>query len=287
MKSYKNYINENINQFDLLPKDQIDWKLKIVDDTINKIDKYSDTISIRKSNNYINNILINSNICEFYKKYYELKGDKTKKLPIPMKIYDYEDLFLKIDNRFTNDNISLIDSFLTHLKQYLIFTIYFPNVLEYRDAEYLKHFKISFLDYLKDIDKYSEEEILNKQGLLQHALFFADSHDEYRSMRLLEDIDRYIDDIKRLYYDDYFKKQISNKEYNEQLDNFISYLRKKDYVLKDIFNHDYKKYDNFWIINPNDNTDDKKLNKLDKINFSGDFYTDYLNLIKLYNSYYR
>lgn len=117
MKKYDNFIK--IDKFKCL-SDGVKWKLKIVEKTISEIDKYVDNIPFRKSKNYVNNLLINSKLGKMYKLYYDLKGEKINKLPINKAIYDYESLFLTIENK-KNDVNSM---FMELLNDYIIFELY-------------------------------------------------------------------------------------------------------------------------------------------------------------------
>lgn len=117
MKKYDNFIK--IDKFKCL-SDGVKWKLDIVEKTISEIDKYVDSIPFRKSKNYVNNLLINSKLGKMYKLYYDLKGEKINKLPINKAIYDYESLFLTIENK-KNDVNSM---FMELLKDYIIFELY-------------------------------------------------------------------------------------------------------------------------------------------------------------------
>lgn len=277
---------ENVDSFELLPKSN-DWKLKIIENTIDKINKNSDSISIRKTPNYINNILINSSTCAFYKKYYELKGEKVKKLPTTKKVYDYEDLFLKIDDKYNDDGI--LNSVLDCLKNYLVCVLYFPDILEYRDKETIKHYNIKLLDYLKDLDKYTTKEILNHNGILIFLLTVADSHEEYRSYNLLKDLENNIKSINTFdrTYKYFFTKNMINKEYDEQFSKFEEFSNNKGYELENIFAHDYVNPQSFWILNPIHSDPFNKKKTCEKINFTGDFIKDYLSLVKAYKNYYK
>jgi hypothetical protein len=282
MKKYDNFIKND--KFKCL-SDGVIWKLNIVEKTISEINKYVDSISFRKSKNYVNNLLINSKLGKMYKLYYELKGEKINKLPINKAIYDYESLFLTIENK-KNDVNSM---FMELLKDYIIFVIYFPQILKYRDTKMVKHFNITFFNYLKGLENYKDEEIMYNQGLLNHYLFFATSHDEYRSYLLLDELNDMIKDFSHLHYDIFFNKFILNKDYDEQFDKIEDFLIKTNYMLNRFFDHDYVNPENFWIINPRYKEDNKKfwLNDNYKINFTGDFVEDYTNLVKKYKEYYK
>lgn len=220
-----------------------------------------------------------------YKLYYELKGEKINKLPINKAIYDYESLFLTIENK-KNDVNSM---FMEHLKNYIIFVIYFPQILKYRDVEMVKHFNIEFFDYLKGLENYKDKEIMYNKGLLNHYLFFATSHDEIRSYLLLDELNDMIKDFNHLHYDIFFSKFMLNKDYDEQFDKIEDFLIQKNYMLKQFFDCDYVNPECFWIINPRYKEDNKKfwLNDNYKINFTGDFVEDYTNLVKKYKEYYK
>lgn len=283
MKKYDNFIK--VDKFKCL-SDGVKWKLDIVEKTISEIDKYVDSISFRKSKNYVNNLLINSKLGKMYKLYYDLKGEKTNKLPINKAIYDYENLFLTIENKKNDAN----SYFLEHLKNYIIFVIYFPQILKYRDAEMIKHFNIEFFDYLKGLENYKDKEIMYKQGLLNHYLFFATSHDEIRSYLLLDELNDMIKDFNHLHYDIFFSKFMLNKDYDEQFDKIVDFLIKKNYMLKEFFDQDYINPEGFWILDPRNKDEWNKkfwLNDNYKINFTGDFIEDYTNLVKKYKEYYK
>jgi len=283
MKKYDNFIK--VDKFKCL-SDGVKWKLNIVEKTISEIDKYVDSIPLRKSKNYVNNLLINSKLGKMYKLYYDLKGEKTNKLPINKAIYDYENLFLTIENKKNDAN----SYFLEHLKNYIIFVIYFPQILKYRDAEMIKHFNIEFFDYLKGLENYKDKEIMYKQGLLNHYLFFATSHDEIRSYLLLDELNDMIKHFNHLHYDIFFSKFMLNKDYNEQFDKIVDFLIKKNYMLKEFFDQDYINPEGFWILDPRNKDEWNKkfwLNDNYKINFTGDFIEDYTNLVKKYKEYYK
>ncbi|MCK9416291.1 hypothetical protein M0Q97_06505 [Candidatus Dojkabacteria bacterium] len=283
MKKYDNFIK--VDKFKCL-SDGVKWKLNIVEKTISEIDKYVDSIPLRKSKNYVNNLLINSKLGKMYKLYYDLKGEKTNKLPINKAIYDYENLFLTIENKKNDAN----SYFLEHLKNYIIFVIYFPQILKYRDAEMIKHFNIEFFDYLKGLENYKDKEIMYKQGLLNHYLFFATSHDEIRSYLLLDELNDMIKDFNHLHYDIFFSKFMLNKDYDEQFDKIVDFLIKKNYMLKEFFDQDYINPEGFWILDPRNKDEWNKkfwLNDNYKINFTGDFIEDYTNLVKKYKEYYK
>jgi len=283
MKKYDNFIK--VDKFKCL-SDGVKWKLNIVEKTISEIDKYVDSIPLRKSKNYVNNLLINSKLGKMYKLYYDLKGEKTNKLPINKAIYDYESLFLTIENKKNDAN----SYFLEHLKNYIIFVIYFPQILKYRDAEMIKHFNIEFFDYLKGLENYKDKEIMYKQGLLNHYLFFATSHDEIRSYLLLDELNDMIKHFNHLHYDIFFSKFMLNKDYNEQFDKIVDFLIKKNYMLKEFFDQDYINPEGFWILDPRNKDEWNKkfwLNDNYKINFTGDFIEDYTNLVKKYKEYYK
>ena len=283
MKKYDNFIK--VDKFKCL-SDGVKWKLDIVEKTISEIDKYVDSIPLRKSKNYVNNLLINSKLGKMYKLYYDLKGEKTNKLPINKAIYDYENLFLTIENKKNDAN----SYFLEHLKNYIIFVIYFPQILKYRDAEMIKHFNIEFFDYLKGLENYKDKEIMYKQGLLNHYLFFATSHDEIRSYLLLDELNDMIKHFNHLHYDIFFSKFMLNKDYDEQFDKIVDFLIKKNYMLKEFFDQDYINPEGFWILDPRNKDEWNKkfwLNDNYKINFTGDFIEDYTNLVKKYKEYYK
>lgn len=283
MKKYDNFIK--VDKFKCL-SDGVKWKLNIVEKTISEIDKYVDSIPLRKSKNYVNNLLINSKLGKMYKLYYDLKGEKTNKLPINKAIYDYENLFLTIENKKNDAN----SYFLEHLKNYIIFVIYFPQILKYRDAEMIKHFNIEFFDYLKGLENYKDKEIMYKQGLLNHYLFFATSHDEIRSYLLLDELNDMIKHFNHLHYDIFFSKFMLNKDYDEQFDKIVDFLIKKNYMLKEFFDQDYINPEGFWILDPRNKDEWNKkfwLNDNYKINFTGDFIEDYTNLVKKYKEYYK
>ena len=283
MKKYDNFIK--VDKFKCL-SDGVKWKLNIVEKTISEIDKYVDSIPLRKSKNYVNNLLINSKLGKMYKLYYDLKGEKTNKLPINKAIYDYESLFLTIENKKNDAN----SYFLEHLKNYIIFVIYFPQILKYRDAEMIKHFNIEFFDYLKGLENYKDKEIMYKQGLLNHYLFFATSHDEIRSYLLLDELNDMIKHFNHLHYDIFFSKFMLNKDYDEQFDKIVDFLIKKNYMLKEFFDQDYINPEGFWILDPRNKDEWNKkfwLNDNYKINFTGDFIEDYTNLVKKYKEYYK
>ena len=107
-----------------------------VDDVISKIEIYSNSINIRKSTNYINNILINSELCKFYKDYYVYNDVKVKKLPVPESIYDFEELFLRLDLELNKNKNYLYNNMIFFLKEYLVYINYFPYVLDYRDKQW-------------------------------------------------------------------------------------------------------------------------------------------------------
>jgi hypothetical protein len=163
---------------------QIDDNIKKV---IDKINEYPNKITIRKSNKYINNIIVNSTVCEFYKNYYLFIGQKTNKIPVPDKIYDYEDLFLKIDLELSKNINGLYVAILNHLKSYLIYVSYFPHILEIRNNEWEKKFLnmdfISYLYKLFDSNEDIKDEVCEKNGYINHHIFFADSFEEIRIIK--------------------------------------------------------------------------------------------------------
>lgn len=153
-----------------------------VEKTLTKIDNFPDNISIRKSRNYINNILINSKLCKFYKDYYNFKDVKVKKLPIPNIINDYEEIFLRIDLELNRNKDFGYNNMLHYLKEYLVYISYFPYILEYRDNQLKKVFGLKFIPYLLDlIDKDDiHNEVLEHQGYINHHLTVSDSFEEIR-----------------------------------------------------------------------------------------------------------
>jgi len=298
MKNYLTFINEKLN-ISNLPKSQ-DWKIKIIKDTIDKVDQNLNSIPIRKSNNYFYNILLNSNLCEMYKKYYLFTGIKVKKLPIPNdkmvndvfgSYEEMEEIYLKIDEQLISDNM-LIKNVMNILKNYLIWITYFPYILEYRDKQYLDHFKTTLIDYLKK--PFNIKEMLDNQSLINHHLVVADSFDEIRTKRLIEDIENSLQDLDRVEkaYSKIYLKNIEYKSYENQLDVFEDFLRKYDYCMKDIFQNDFVHFSNILDLKPsvyvgfNKEEREEKLKNL-KIIFTGDFKTDYMNFVNCHKKYYN
>ncbi len=158
-----------------------------VDDVISKIEIYTDSINIRKSTNYINNILINSELCKFYKDYYDYNDVKVKKLPVPKSVYDLEEIFLRLDLEL-NKNINYgYNNMIFYLKEYLIYISYFPYILEYRDKQWEKIFNSKFIPYLYKLIEEDDmkDDVLEHQGYINHHLTVADSFEEIRVIKKL------------------------------------------------------------------------------------------------------
>ena len=152
-------------------------------ETISKIESYTDTITIRKSRNYINNILVNSELCKFYKEYYNFKdGVKIKKLPVPQSIYDLEDIFLRLDLELNRNKDYGYNNMLFFLKEYLVYISYFPYVLDYRDNQWKKLFNSKFIPYLYELISKDDihDEVNAHQGYINHHLTISDSFEEIR-----------------------------------------------------------------------------------------------------------
>lgn len=289
MKNYLTFITEKLNISDL-PKTQ-DWKIKIIKDTIDKIDQNLNNIPIRKSNNYFYNILLNSNLCETYKKYYLFTGIKVKKLPIPNdkmvndvfgSYEEMEEIYLKIDEQLISDNI-LIKNVMNILKNYLVWITYFPHVLEYRDKQYLEHFKTTLIDYLKK--PFNIKEMMDNQSLIIHHLQVADSFDEIRTKSLIEDVEESLKDLETINrnYNKVYLKNIEYKPYEEQLDAFESFLTKYDYCMREIFGNDFVHFSYIHDLKTFVHNNEKNI----KLIFTGDFKTDYMNFVNCHKKYYN
>jgi len=279
MKSYLTFINES--KLSDLSTDK-DWQVKIIKDTIDKINKHPDKILLRKSNNYINNIVFNSELCKMYRSYHNSIGEKIKSIPVPKSIYDLEDIFIRIDEEILKEDEAIYKTVLRNLKNYLVWISYFPNIIEYRNKYFLPHFKITLLDYLRK--PLNKEDILYNQGIVIHHLFTANSHDEIRTERFIEDIERDLDYIERVNrnYQKWYIKNIEYKPYIEQLDNFESFLNKYNWYLDGFFGNDYVNPTNIYILKHED-----AIKKNIKLMFIGDFKTDYINFTKCYKKYYE
>jgi len=161
---------------------QLDPSIK---ETIDKIDAYPDTISIRKSKNYINNILVSSNLCKFYKEYYKYNDVTVRKLPVPQTIYDLEDIFLNIDLQLNKKENALVVSFFSYLKEYLVYINYFPYIQEYRDKDNQRFFNNTLFPYLRELfDRNAsfEEFYDNEKSLVRHNIETMDSFNEIRDI---------------------------------------------------------------------------------------------------------
>jgi len=158
-----------------------------VEGTINKIESHSESISIRKSRNYINNILIESELCKFYKEYNDFKGVKVKKLPVPQSIYDLEELFLRLDLELNKNINHSYNNMIYYLKEYLIYVSYFPHILEYRDKQWENLFNSKFIPYLYTLIEKDDmkDDVLVNQGYIQHHLDLSDSFEEIRVIKKL------------------------------------------------------------------------------------------------------
>lgn len=160
---------------------------KIIEKTISEIEKFPKKIFIRKTKNYIHNIIVNSSLCLFYKGYYKFKGNKINKIPIPEKIYKYENLFKKIDIELLKSD-GLFKALLNQLKSYLIYCSYFPYILEIQDNEYKKKFNIDFISFLINLfntknSKEIEKIVKDKDGFINLNIFFSTVFDEIRIIR--------------------------------------------------------------------------------------------------------
>ena len=158
-----------------------------VEGTIAKIEEYGDEISIRKSRNYVNNILINSEVCKFYKDYYNFKDNKVTKLPVPKSIYDLEEIFLRLDLELNRNKDYGYNNMLYFLKEYLVLISYFPYALEYRDKQWEKLFNSKFIPYLYALIEEDDmnSEVMEHQGYINHHLEMADSFEEIRIIKKL------------------------------------------------------------------------------------------------------
>jgi len=251
------------------------YKIDLIIKSINEINKHKDKISYRKSSNFINNILLNSQIGKNYKTFYNIINEKVSKLPYPITIYEHETILNKISQQIKKTTDKLEIAKLNQLINLIIFYNYFPSVFEIDNIENLKFFKNDFYKKIEtifnDYEQNKKNDILNKDSLVNTRIFFISSHDLARGILLIEDIE----DLNSLYmrinkrYATIFKKKIKNNtNIKDTYIIFNDFLSKYVYILTKLYKIKYFDDENNYIIISN--------NKIfDFIKFTGDFFTDF------------
>lgn len=248
-----------ITKFKIFEKIKIpinqNWKIEMINKSIDKINRYKETITYRKSPLFINNLLLNSKLGINYRKYYNLNGEKINKLPVPKEIYKHEQLIKNIksligesnklkQSKYKN-NANLIDAQLKQLIELIIAYSYFPESLDYPDKGFKQNFNTTFFEEMYNLfdGKKTIKEIFNdiykKDGLINHALFFSNSDNDIRSIfNLIDDFERTIKsyDLIQKRYKKYYKNHIATeKTQNFKLEAFNDFLKKWKLFIKNYY----------------------------------------------------
>lgn len=248
-----------ITKFKIFEKIKIpinqNWKIEMINKSIDKINRYKETITYRKSPLFINNLLLNSKLGINYRKYYNLNGEKINKLPVPKEIYKHEQLIKNIksligesnklkQSKYKN-NANLIDAQLKQLIELIIAYSYFPESLDYPDKGFKQNFNTTFFEEMYNLfdGKKTIKEIFNdiykKDGLINHALFFSNSDNDIRSIfNLIDDFERTIKsyDLIQKRYKKYYKNHIATeKTHNFKLEAFNDFLKKWKLFIKNYY----------------------------------------------------
>lgn len=288
LKKYEGFDTDN----NILTKYYNERDYNAIKSVIDKINSYTDSFSIRKTDNIIHNTILESRLFMFYKDYYLKTGIKIKSIPIPNDIYEYETILKNINLYLSVTEEGLFKQMLIQLKNMIVYLSYFPSIRKYSnnrvplDKEILELFS----EFDENKLNYISKKLTFRDGAIRTSLFFADSNEEIGIierlyLRKVEYIDNYEEHIKK-YYTTLYNKRIKGKEFEEQLYYFGEFFKKHNYIFNELFNNTIHidDYRNNIILDNNYTFFEKRPKKgVATFEFTGDFIEDY----KRYDDAYK
>ncbi len=283
MKHLKKFEGFNIED-NIIKKYYNERDYNAIKSVIDKIDSYTDSYSIRKTDNVIYNLILESRLFKFYKDYYFKMGEKIKSIPIPNTIYEYENVIKNINLYLSVTEESLFKQMLKQLKNMIVYLSYFPDIRKYSnnsvplDKEIFELFSEFNESELNKISK----KLTFRDGAIRISLFFADTNEEVGIIERLylgriENIDYYENKITK-YYTTLYKKWIEGNNFEEQLYYFTTFFEKHNYTINKIYNDTIHidDYRNNIILDKYYSLFEKKPKKgVKTFEFTGDFIEDY------------
>lgn len=186
IKKFESFIAENNNE--------------IYQNILNTIDLNKHKIKIDKKNvgfkiydNPIDTAINNSYLLKFYLKIKRKYNKKVNNIPFPLDKYNtetkYQDSLLKLNNiaiffnrKYENENdikFKLIIAMCIHLMEIILDDLYFNIKPRMHDI----YTEIEKIELPKDDTKEFVENFINKEGNLNHMIFFFDTNEIVRSIK--------------------------------------------------------------------------------------------------------